>query len=600
MREVSFRRSMGFMVDCEHGVYCMVIFGFAEEVESSQFWRHTKDALAHRNSAMLQSNANESIPAETVRVARAALAPDNCYLKLRERFGAMFCDESFASLFPTRGQPAVAPWRLALVTILQFAEGLSDREAADAVRARIDWKYLLALKISDSGFDYSILSRFRDRLVEGHVEMLLLQTMLEKCRDRGLIRKRSDMRTDATHVVAWVRNMNRYELAGETLRAALNVLATVNPEWLAANVETGWYLKYARRIESDRKLRTKEEIIAEAEGFGRDGVALLEKLRHPSTPQYLRDLPAVEALRRCWVSEFWTDNGVLHWRSAGNLPPSSARVDSPYDLEAHYGVKRTTEWIGYKVHLTETCATGAPHLITDVVTTPAYEADAGQVRSGQNQLAARGFLPGRQIVDGAYVGSQIAAESKKTHGIDLVGPVKQNHHYVQIQSGYDLGAFKIDWERRSATCPQGKTSIGWWSHVSHTGRLTFHTKFSRGDCAACSVGELCTKNATRNPRKLVLLPREEHEWLLAQRAEQRTPEWKQLYNKRAGIEGTISQGVRSVGLRRSRYRGLSKTHLQNVAIACAINLQRLTDYWAGISPAQTRTSTFARLGQSVM
>jgi len=549
---------------------------------------------------MLRSNLHEPIPPETARVACAALDEDNRYMKLRKEFGTVFDDQVFAALFPTRGQPAAAPWRLAVVTILQFAEGLSDREAADAVRARIDWKYLLGLELTDPGFDYSVLSRFRDRLVQGHAEMLLLQTMLEKCRDRGLVRKRSDMRTDATHVVAWVRNMNRFEVAGETLRATLNVLATVNSGWLAANVEAAWYLKYARRFESDRKTRSKEEIIAEAEGIGCNGAALLERLWLPVTPQYLRELPAVETLRRCWVAEFWTDNGTLRWRRAGNLPPSSAKVDSPYDPEAHYGVKRTTEWIGYKVHFTETCAVETPNLITNVDTTAAYVADAGHVAIGQDQLAERDLLPGRQIVDGAYIGSQIAAESKKKHGVELVGPVKRNHHYIQIQSGFDLTAFKIDWDRQSATCPQGKTSIGWWSHTSHTGRFTFHTKFSRGDCATCSVNKLCTKNGARNPRKLVLLPRDEHEWLVAQRAEQRTAEWKQLYNTRAGIEGTISQGVRSVGLRRSRYRGLSKTHLQNVAIACAINLQRLTDYWSGVTPAQTRTSAFARLGQWVM
>lgn len=114
------------------------------------------------------------------------------------------------------------------------------------------------------------------------------------------------------------------------------------------------------------------------------------------------------------------------------------------------------------------------------------------------------------------------------------------------------------------------------------------------------MNQLCTKNGDKNSRKLTMLPREEHELLSAARIEQQSPEWKQTYNMRAGIEGTFSQGVRSTGLRRSRYRGLQKTHLQNVAIACAINLQRLTDYWSSILPAQTRTSTFARLGQWVM
>ena len=409
------------------------------------------------------------------------------------------------------------------------------------------------------------------------------------------------MRTDSTHIVASIRNMNRSELVGEALRATLNVLSTVNPKWVAANVDASWYLRYAKRFECNRHPnRTKDDIIAAAEEIGRDGIALLERIWSEKSPPYLRSLPVVETLRQCWVSQFWTDNGVLRWRHAGNLPPSPKRIDSPYELDAHYGVKRTTEWVGYKVHFTEICSPGVPHLITNVDTTAAHAPDAAHVASGQEELATRDLLPKRQFVDGSYVGSQIVLESRRKHGIEVVGPVKQNVHHIQIESGYDQSAFKIDWDNRSAECPQGKKSIGWWSHTSPTGRVTFHTKFSRADCAKCSVGKLCTKNPEKNPRKLVMLPREEHEWLVASRIDQQTHEWKQLYNKRAGIEGTFSQGVRSVGLRRSRYRGLPKTHLQNVAVACAINLQRLTDYWAGQPPAPTRSSAFARLGQWIM
>jgi transposase len=175
--------------------------------------------------------------------------------------------------------------------------------------------------------------------------------------------------------------------------------------------------------------------------------------------------------------------------------------------------------------------------------------------------------------------------------------VKQNGHRSQLESGYDLSAFKIDWDGHFAICPQGNKSTGWWSATSRTGRVTIHTKFSRTDCAKCSVNQLCTKSGSKNSRKFGLLPREEHQWLAAMRIEQRTPEWKQLYSKRAGIEGTISLGVRCLGLRWSRYRGLSKTHLQNIAVACAINLRRLTDYWSGVPPVATRTSAFAGIGE---
>jgi transposase len=148
---------------------------------------------------------------------------------------------------------------LALVTILQFAEGLSDRNAADAVRTRIDWKYLLGLELSDAGFDYSILSRFRERLVKGNGEMWLLETLFERCRSLKLIRELVDMRTDSTHVIGAVREMNRLELVGETLRAALNALSVIDSAWLSCHVDSDWYLRYSKRFERGRPSMSKED-----------------------------------------------------------------------------------------------------------------------------------------------------------------------------------------------------------------------------------------------------------------------------------------------------------------------------------------------------
>jgi transposase len=324
------------------------------------------------------------------------------------------------------------------------------------------------------------------------------------------------------------------------------------------SVPPSWYPKYERRFECGRQAQTKDEIIAAAEEIGRDGLVLLEAIWSDEAPPYLSSLPAVETLRRCWIAQFWTDNGVLRWRHAGNLPPAPVRIDSPYDIEARYCIKRSTEWVGYKVDITEICSPGVPHLITNVDTTTAYAPDTAHVAREQDELARRGFLPKCQLVDGSYIGSQIVLDSQKNHNIELVGPVKQNYQRSHVKRGYDLAAFKIDWDGHFAICPQGKKSTGWWAATSHTGRMTIHTKFSRTDCAKCSVNNLCTKHGEKNPRKLSLLPREEHELLIATRKQQRTPEWKKMYNKRAGIEGTFSQGVRSVGMRRSRYRGLSK------------------------------------------
>jgi transposase len=326
-------------------------------------------------------------------------------------------------------------------------------------------------------------------------------------------------------------------------------------------------LKYSKRFESNRAPLTKEATVVVMEDIGSDGMTLLERIWLDSTRQYMRTLLAVEILRRCWVEQFWIDDGNVRMRHAGNISPSPIRVDSPYDPEARYGIKRTTEWIGYKVHFTEVCSPDAPHLITNVETVAAYAPDAEHLPRGQDELARQEPLPARQFVDGAYVGTQLILESRKKYGIEVICPVKQNSHHSQEAEGYDLTTFNIDWERQFATCPQGKRSTGWWLSTSKTGRVTISTKFSRTDCKNCAVNRLCTKNGDKNSRKLTMLPREEHELLVAARAEQQMPEWKRLYNMCAGIEGTFSQGVRSTGLRRSRYRGQAKTHLQNVAIA---------------------------------
>jgi transposase len=190
------------------------------------------------------------MPEETRRVAQAAFPRGNVYMHLRDELGAIYDEQLFAPLFPARGQPAASPWRLALTTVMQFAEGLSDRQAADAVRSRIDWKYALSLELSDPGFDHTVLSEFRTRLVGGQAERLLLDTFLARVCERGLLNVRGRQRTDYTHVLAAIRALNRLELVGETLRHALNSLAVVAPAWLQAQAPAAWFDRYGRRMEN--------------------------------------------------------------------------------------------------------------------------------------------------------------------------------------------------------------------------------------------------------------------------------------------------------------------------------------------------------------
>src|ERR671912_993036 len=186
-----------------------------------------------RWSAMsMRPRPSHEVPAMTAQVARAAFSKGCLAIRVRDALGELFDDGQFVGLFGVRGRPALSPARLALVSVLQFAEGLSDRQAADAVRGRIDWKYALGLDLADPGFDFSVVCESRARLVAGGLEQTLLDAMLARFRERGLLRARGRQRTDSTHVLAAVRAVNRLESVGETLRAALNALATVAPDWL--------------------------------------------------------------------------------------------------------------------------------------------------------------------------------------------------------------------------------------------------------------------------------------------------------------------------------------------------------------------------------
>jgi transposase len=219
----------------------------------------------------LHPHAITPVPEETARVARAAFPKGHPYLTFRDALGTIFQDEDFATLFPAWGHPGLPPWRLALVTILQFRENLADRQAAEAVRARIDWKYLLSLDLTDPGFDFSVLSEFRGRLLAGSAEELLLDKLLERCRTLGLLKVRGQQRTDSTHVLAAIRVLNRLELVAETLRATLNALATVAPDWLQGLAPLAWYERYSRRIEDTRLPREQAQRDAYAQTVGEDG-----------------------------------------------------------------------------------------------------------------------------------------------------------------------------------------------------------------------------------------------------------------------------------------------------------------------------------------
>lgn len=551
----------------------------------------------------LQAQTGYPIPEDTQRVARAAFPKGNLYMRMRDELGEIYQDATFAELFPGRGQRAESPGRLAWVTVMQFSEGLSDRQAAEAVRARIDWKYVLGLELEDAGFDYSVLSEFRKRLVSGQKEQALLDELLTRLKELKLLKARGQQRTDSTHILAAVRQLNRVEIVGETMRRALNELAEFAPEWVQEIARPEWFTGYGRRFEQMRLPKERTEREAWLETIGTDGLFLLEAVRTAPEAEQLRELPGVEFLRQMWVQQYWMEvkedgSQYVHLRTDDNQPPGSLRLHSPYDEDVRYSAKREQGWVGYKTHLSETSGVEQIHLITQVTTTLATEADMAALEKVHRSLQQKDLLPDEHLLDAGYVDAEALVSSQQDFGVTICSPVREKVSWqAKAAEGFDLASFQIDWEKQVVTCPKGQTSAQWCERHSQNRKSAIQVRFSPSVCRTCASHTQCTQ-AKSGARTITFLPQEQHAALQQVRKEQGTQAFWKQYAQRSGIEGTISQAVRGYELRYARYIGLAKTNLQMLATATAINLHRLFDWWQHRPRAKTRTSAFAKLAPS--
>ena len=376
--------------------------------------------------------------------------------------------------------------------MLQFVEGLPDRQAADAVRGRIDWKYALGLELTDPGFDHTVLSEFRSRLVNGHAEQLLLDTLLERVRELELLMRRGRQRTDSTHVLAAVRTLNRLERVGETLRAALNELAVIAPDWLHALAPAEWYERYGERVENYHLPKTdaaRGSWPRSSPPMGTSSCAASMRRTVPSWRPAGGDGPAARLGRAVRETA-----GQFALRAVKDMPSPAGLISSPYDTDARYSTKRDMAWVGYKVHLTETCDADRPHLIVNVETTPATTPDDNMIKEVHESEEARDLLPGEHLVDKGYTDSQVLVASRRRFGVTIVGPVAEDPGWQAREGeGFDKGAFPVDWDRQVVTCPAGKESISWLPNTYPKNGMVFEARFARKDCTPCPLRARCTR-----------------------------------------------------------------------------------------------------------
>jgi transposase len=540
---------------------------------------------------------------------------------VRDHLGEWLKDEDFAAAFGARGRPGYSPVVLALVTVLQQAENLTDRQAVLQAKRALDWKYLLGLPLTGGQvFDHTVLSEFRGKVAGAGLERVALDALLERLKEEGLVRAGGKQRTDSTGVIAAVAALNRLELAGESMRAALDALAAAHPAWTQGVLDASWMRRYGTPVTSWRPPLTEKKRNELAIAYAIDGYKLLGAVYGPASPAWLREIPAVQVLRTVLLQNYVITTGgdgreVVRRREkepeGEGLPPGDTRLASPWDPDARWSVKRDEFWLGCKLHITETCddrppcdcggkcgkgcaAAALPNLITDVATTPATVTDNAMTSVIDDHLAARELVPARHYLDSGYLSAQILVDELRRLGIALAGPLLADTSVqARAGNGHALADFTVDYDARAVTCPQGRTSVSWSPCAQH-GKPKIAVKFSPADCGPCPARALCFTGRTRDRRQMTLNPRDLAEAMAANREQEKTRSFQADYARRAGIEGTMAQAVRH-GARRARYRGLEKTALEHAFMAVALNLIRLHAYWSGTPLNRGSMTHLARL-----
>ena len=292
----------------------------------------------------------------------------------------------------------------------------------------------------------------------------------------------------------------------------------VAPEWLRKLAPPQWYERYAKRVENyalPKSEATRQEL---ASVIASDGEELLGAIDAATDQPMLAQVAAVLTLRRLWAEQYTGTPGELRWREVTEMPAPAGLLSSPYDTEARYSTKRDVNWLGYKVHLTETCDEQQPHLIVNVETTPATTPDDNMLKQVHDSLKVRDLLPAEHLVDKGYTDAHVLVDSQRQHGVTIVGPVAEDPSWQARSGGFDKGSFIVDWERRVVTCPAGKQSISWLPNTYPQNGVVFEARFARKDCGPCPNRARCTKSKLE-PRTIGLQAREYHEALRTRSAE---------------------------------------------------------------------------------
>jgi transposase len=497
-------------------------------------------------------------PANRYRLFREKIWPK--LLELAPKVEALYCAEN--------GRPPIDPVLLCGVTLLQFMEQVADRRASEQVVYHLGWKYALDLELDYDGFHSTVLVYFRDRLEEKKAERMIFDGVVDLLIELGLVKRKGKQRLDSTHIVGYVKAMSWMECAIETLRLALEDL-----EHEVGNKERPefWSRLWEFYVESNLDWRlSKPEQANRHRQCGQDMRDLLEWIATESPK--LAEREAVKLLRRVFDEQFEVVEGKLE---LATQRPSRA-VQNPHDPDAHYADKKTKQWIGYKVHVTETVDPEEPikkkgepaeHFITEMFTTEAAQDEmAGLTEVLKREQQHHEITPQAIYSDAGYVTEHTLTQAEQK-GLELLGPTRPDPH----KGAYNSDAFHVDVDKRQAVCPEGKLSTQ-CSRIKDSYMGTEYYRLEWGNqCDSCPVQKQCTRSKSGRRTLIVGL---RHDLVEQRRREMKQSGFSNSMHPRNGIEGTHSELVRGHGMRRTKYRGLSRVGLSHYFIGAACNVKR--------------------------
>jgi transposase len=503
------------------------------------------------------------IPVETARFVEPLLAEARVYRFVGQAIDQLISDEDFADLDADEGRPGVNPVLLALVTVFQFLEKLPDRMAAQMAVMRLDWKYALRQELAWRGFHYADLCNLRKRLRLHPREQRLFERVVDYLPAQGYIAAGGQQRTDSTHLLGAVRSLSTVDLVRETLDVTLRALSSTDAPWTLGYLPASFVETYAPRQRLDWK--GKAELAEQRQRIAQDGEWLLEQAKRFGTPA-LQGLAEVQTLRRVLNEQFHASRDTVPFTPTGHSRGNY--LVTPHDLDARRSTKRTSRWVGYKLHVTETM--GKTRFITDVVLTPAPEPDNQPLQAVQARLRRRNVRPSRQDVDQESMSAANLAHSR-ANGLDLRGRLLEDTSGKQAD--FRLQDFQVNLARRVVVCPAGRQATRFVPAKPKPPNLVDLNIFFGKQCQRCPLfgPDQCTDKP--GGRRLGV---SQHQALIqARRPEARTDAFTRQMRLRIGIERGVSELVRGHGARRARYRGQRKNALQQTFIAAAANLKRL-------------------------